>query len=198
MRSGRLALARTWLKATRDETRGLIHHPGLHIEIVHEGEQALRANRIQRHTQVNGLGPVQRADRGQRPTPGFHRWISENGDRDNVISHIRRHRSWSKPRSGCCRGGDEIDHARALRISTEHNPGAGTVRGHVLDTSARILCTRGGGVGIIIAGRVIDCVHPDRPSANLRAQRVDKCLSNSSNTRLLAGAACKHHLDVRA
>jgi hypothetical protein len=35
--------------------------------------------------------------------------------------------------------------------------------------------------------QVVDCIHPDRSSANYRAQRIDDCLSHKANTRGLTG-----------
>jgi hypothetical protein len=68
---------------------------------------------------------------------------------------------------------------------------------HALDMSTRII-NAVDRCGKIDAGRVVDRVHPDRLRASLRAKRVDECLSDPSNTRWLVGAACEHHLDVRA
>lgn len=59
---GRQRLKR--LKPSRGESRGLVNHAGLHIEKVRPDSSAARAERVGGHTQVNGLSPIQRADRG--------------------------------------------------------------------------------------------------------------------------------------
>jgi hypothetical protein len=84
------------------------------------------------------------------------------------------------------------------RISAEHHPGVGTVRGHVLDMSTRVISTGGDGIREIVPSRVVDRVDPDGPPANLRAQRVDERFSDPANTGWIIAAAGEYHLDVGA
>ena len=53
--------------------------------------------------------------------------------------------------------------------------------------SARVASTGGEGVNRR-AGGVVDRIHPERSSANLRAQRIHEYLSSEANTRWLKGA----------
>lgn len=50
----------------------------------------------------------------------------------------------------------------------------------------------------ITAGEVSDRIDRDRTGTQLRTQRVDKRLTNSSDTRGFGCAAREHHLDVGA
>ena len=161
-------------------------------------QAARRANRIAGRTQVNGFGPIPGADRAYWPPEIPVRRITEDGDRSDVISDVRRQRRGVEARDRCSGDGYQIYHHRSLGISTQHQPGVGTARGHGLNVSARIAGAGGCRRGPIFGGGVVDGVHPERPTPNLRAQRVDKCLSDPTNTRWLVGAAGERHLDVGA
>ena len=95
--------------------------------------------------------------------------------RGECSGHLARRGHWlgGRREAGNRRrnGGHRIDHDRALGIATGHHPGVRTVRGRVLDVSARVTGTGGGGVGEVLGGGVVHPVHPDGPRAELRAQR---------------------------
>lgn len=154
------------LEPIRGESRCPINHPGLQITNVRRHILAVGANRISGITQVNGLSPVQRADRGQRCPQRSNPRISEDGDRGNVVSHLGWHRRGDEAAKNCL-GGDQVYHHCALGIPTEHQPGVGTVRSHRLDVSVRIRGASGCRPGEIFRGGVVDGIHPDGPSPNL-------------------------------
>ena len=52
--------------------------------------------------------------------------------------------------------------------------------------------------GKVSARRVIDRIHPERPAADLPAQRVDELPADAADTGRFTGAAGEHHLDVGA
>src|SRR3984957_511569 len=92
---------------------------------------AFRADRVVGNAQVNRLGAVKWADSGDLAAPKRTRVctfrIAEDGDCGHMISHLWRQLF-----------GDDVDYARALRISTKHHSGVGAVRSCGLDTSTRI------------------------------------------------------------
>src|SRR5215207_741278 len=96
-----------------------------------------------------------------------------------------------------CRGG-EINYACALGVAAEHHAGVGAVGRHRLDVAACIIGTGARAVLEIAARRIVDRVHPDRTSAQLRSKRVDKRLPDAANTRRLGCAAGEYDLDVWA
>src|ERR1700742_4599260 len=93
---------------------------------------AFRADWVVGSAQVNRLGVVKRAERGEIAAPVRPRQctfrIPEEGDRGDMVSHFWRQLF-----------GGQIDHSRALRKSTEHDSGVGAIRNGGLDMSTRIV-----------------------------------------------------------
>src|ERR1700722_20969091 len=94
--------------------------------------RAFGADWVVGNAKVNRLGAVERAEGRELAVPVRPRQctfrIAEEGDRSNMVSHLWRQLF-----------GDQIDHCRALRISTEHDSGVGAVRNCGLDMSTRIV-----------------------------------------------------------
>lgn len=87
-------------------------------------------------------------------------------------------------------------HLRSMRVSAEHHAGVRAVGRHRPKVGTCIVGTGWRAAAEVVAGRMVDRVHPDETPAEVRAQRVDENLPDPADTGRLSGAASENHLDV--
>jgi len=149
---------------------------------------ALEADRIVWHALVDGLGGVGGADRGQWPrgqrVGETARRSAKQRDCGDVIGRLR-----------CGRGG-QIHDGSTLGVATKNHSGAGATRRHRPQVGARVRGAGGRALGEVLAGRIVDRVHPDGSPIELRTKRVDEHLPDAADARRFGGAAREDDLDV--
>jgi hypothetical protein len=172
-----------------------VANPAWDIEAVGGNVVAVGAHWVRAVAQVDGLVPVQGAQRGQRSAKEADGRVAEHGHRGDVVGDVGRH--WLCEAKGRLVGHrDDVDDGRALRVPAENNLGVRAGGGHVLNEQTGVVGSVGRTQEVPRCG-VVDGVDGDGLALDQGPQRVDERLTNPSDTVRLSGAACEHDLDCR-